>query len=58
MKFEPCRKRDLAEHAYCVSALFDDKGERVICSCTCHKQAEIFADHRVQSVQRDLFAKS
>jgi hypothetical protein len=52
--FGPCASDD---HSECVQAYFDDKGDSVACACACHKQREIFPEHKIVSVQRDLFSR-
>jgi hypothetical protein len=57
--FKPCRSGD---HAYCTKAYFstDVTGEyksqevRIVCTCHCHTQADLF-NGPVQSRQQSLF---
>ena len=54
--FQPCARR---QHAECVGAKFENKADmmgayeaRIVCSCSCHKQADMFPAAKRQT---DLF---
>ena len=55
--FKPCARR---QHAECLGAKFENKADlmgsyeaRIVCSCSCHKQGDMFPAAKRQT---DLFS--